>query len=297
MAIEISPIKHPTHRTLYAAIIAVILVAVALAGYIALYPRAPLMTEGGLAAIVQPPQETSSGMTSPPEIPRPPLFPYIEVVDGCGTGYEGGSCVSMRSGPGTEYPEIKKLRIGMVLKVSDFVTRDGDMWYKLAPDADIRFPERVEDDWYVAADSVHLLYDDGDHRYDKEKSLPTKKRIVVDVSEHMLYAYDDEELFMKEAISTGLEFTPTPLGTFFVHKMTPSRYMQGPLPGANDDYFDLPGVPWNLYFTDDGVVIHGSYWHVEFGQPWSHGCVNMPPEKAKELYLWADIGTSVTVRD
>jgi hypothetical protein len=111
------------------------------------------------------------------------------------------------------------------------------------------------------------------------------------------YAYDGDELFMQEPISVGLEGTPTPRGTFKVYTMIPSRYMQGPIPEVSDQYYDLPGVPWNLYFTKDGAVIHGAYWHDHFGQPWSHGCVNLPPQKAKELYLWADIGTTVTVQN
>jgi lipoprotein-anchoring transpeptidase ErfK/SrfK len=102
---------------------------------------------------------------------------------------------------------------------------------------------------------------------------------------------------MQQHISTGLEFTPTPRGTFTVYRKTPSRYMQGPLPGVSDQYYDLPGVPWNLYFTQQGAVIHGAYWHDNFGKRWSHGCVNVPPAKARELYQWADLGMQVTVRD
>ena len=113
----------------------------------------------------------------------------------------------------------------------------------------------------------------------------------------MLYAYDGEILFMTEPISTGLNLTPTPRGTFTIFKMTPSRFMQGPIPDVSDQIYDLPGVPWNLYFTEDGAVIHGAYWHDHFGKRWSHGCVNLPPQKAKELYFWADIGISVNVKN
>jgi lipoprotein-anchoring transpeptidase ErfK/SrfK len=116
------------------------------------------------------------------------------------------------------------------------------------------------------------------------------------LSEEKLYAYDGDKLFMEELISTGLDFTPTPVGTFRVFKKTPSRYMQGPLPNSpSTQVYDLPGVPWNLYFTSGGSVIHGAYWHDNFGKIWSHGCVNLPPQKAKELYMWADIGISVIV--
>lgn len=113
----------------------------------------------------------------------------------------------------------------------------------------------------------------------------------------MLYAYEGDALFMQVRISSGLAFTPTPRGTFTVYKKTPTRYMQGPLPGISAQYYDLPGVPWNLYFTHQGGVIHGAYWHDKFGKRWSHGCVNLPLEQAYKLYLWADVGTPVIVRD
>ena len=82
-----------------------------------------------------------------------------------------------------------------------------------------------------------------------------------------------------------------------VYKKTPSRYMQGPLPPISDQFYDLPGVPWNLYFTNEGGAIHGAYWHESFGEQRSHGCVNLPLDKAKELYLWAPLGTEVFVHD
>lgn len=231
-----------------------------------------------------------------PEAPLPPLSHYIEVLEGCGP-YYSGPCVNVRSGPGTEYPVVMKLRIGVVLQVAKTVPGSERVWYKLRPDGSLRYPERVTGDWYVAADVVSEFTDEGDRHLEDGASASGTKRILVDRSEQMLYAYDDKELFMKELISTGLELTPTPRGTFTVYKKTPSRYMQGPLPGISEQYYDLPGVPWNLYFTLQGGVIHGAYWHDHFGEPWSHGCVNLPPKKAKELYQWADIGTRVFVRD
>ena len=74
--------------------------------------------------------------------------------------------------------------------------------------------------------------------------------------------------------------------------------MQGPLPNLSSrQVYDLPGVPWNLYFTSGGAVIHGAYWHTSFGTPYSHGCVNLLPADARKIYDWADVGTTVTVRD
>ena len=251
---------------------------------------------------VPPAQETATTTPSRaqefPEIATttdPELYAYVEIIDSCGPYYQG-TCVNLRSGPGTSYPVVMRLRNSIVLKVaSEVTTTSGETWYRIDPGADVRYPERITTDWYVIASAVDPVYDPGDEVLEKGDTASTTKRIVIDLTKEMLYAYDGGTLFMQQAISTGLNLTPTPRGVFTVYKKTPSRYMQGPLPGISDQYYDLPGVPWDLYFTPDGAAIHGAYWHDHFGHPWSHGCVNLPPDKAHELYEWADLGTSVVV--
>jgi lipoprotein-anchoring transpeptidase ErfK/SrfK len=227
---------------------------------------------------------------------RSGLHQYIEVDDSCGPYYEG-VCVNMRSGPGTAYPVVMQLRNGVVLKVADTVVADGRTWYKIGFDGPIRYPERVNGGWYVAADYARLFTDPGVVETSAGINASSTKRIIIDLAKEMLYAYDGDTLFMQGAISTGLELTPTPPGTFWIYRKTPDAYMQGPIPGLSDQYYDLPGVPWDLYFTEDGAAIHGAYWHNHFGEPWSHGCVNLAPDQAKILYQWTDLGTPVIVRD
>ena len=244
------------------------------------------------------PTQGSGATTS--ELVRPQasstvVYQYIEVRGGCGPYFEG-PCINVRSGPGLQYPVVLRVRDGMVLRVADTIDIDGELWYKIAFDREIRYPERVTSDWYVSARVVRLFTDDGDQVLSGPVDV-VGKRILVVRSEQMLYAYDNKTLFMKVRISSGLEFTPTPRGRFVIFKKTPSRYMQGPIPEVSDQYFDLPGVPWNLYFTQQGAVIHGAYWHDHFGEPWSHGCVNLDPADAQKLYEWADIGTPVVVQD
>lgn len=224
------------------------------------------------------------------------LFEYIEVVDGCAEHFEG-ECVNVRSGPGAEFPVVARLRNHVILKVGGKVEREGRSWFKIVFDEPLLYPERVRGDWYVAADYVRVVLNEGDKTIWDHEAASTTKRIVVDRSDQTLTAYDGDEVFMEMVISTGLELTPTPRGTFSVFKKTPSRYMQGPLPGLPYDYYDLPGVPWNLYFTHEGAVIHGAYWHNSFGSRYSHGCVNLPPDEAKKLYDWAVLGTTVIVQD
>lgn len=230
---------------------------------------------------------------------EPAHFHYVEIIDGCGPYYDTSECVNMRSGPGIEYPVVERLRTGVVLMVEPetVMGEDAREWYKVIFGTTLRYPERVAGDLYVASDkeSVLPIENIGDEVLTPDTPV-TDKRIVVDLSTQMLYAYDGDKLFMEQSISTGLELTPTPSGTFSVFKKTPSRYMQGPIPEVSDQYYDLPGVPWDLYFTEGGAVIHGAYWHDKFGEEWSHGCVNLPYNKAKELYLWAEVNTKVTVK-
>ncbi len=225
------------------------------------------------------------------------LFEYVMVTDSCGPHF-AGDCLLVRAGPGSEYDVVSRVRNGVVLKVGGKVERDGVVWYKIVLDEWLRYPERITSDWYIASEYVDVLYDEGDRTTWEDDYATTSKEIVVDRSLQKLYAYEGDVLFMETSISTGLALTPTPRGSFTVFKKTPSRYMQGPLPGlASDQYYDLPGVPWNLYFTHDGAVIHGTYWHDSFGRPYSHGCVNLSPTDARTLYTWADLGTTVTVQD
>lgn len=225
----------------------------------------------------------------------PKLYEYVQVVDSCGPSFEGG-CVNVRSAPSVDAPSVSQARNGVIFKVSDKIEKDGSTWYKIAYDEWLRYPERVKGDQYISGDYVRYITDLGNKELTATSS-PTTKHIVVDRGEQMLYAYNGDTLFMKEKVSTGIELTPTPRGTFTVFKKTPSRYMQGPIPGISEHPYDLPGVPWNLYFTEQGAVIHGAYWHNNFGRPQSNGCVNVPIASAERLYEWADVGTKVVVKD
>lgn len=242
------------------------------------------------------PEETTS-TTEQANIDKSPLVQYIEIMDSCGPSYSG-SCVNVRSGPSQKYEAINKLRTGIVLKVAEVVTYNGRKWYKIQFDENVQFPERITSDWFVAdGDYIRPFMDEGNKLLQPKIRYSGNKHILINISTQTLYAYDGDNLFMESSISTGLEFTPTPTGTFLVFKKTPSRYMQGSETGDANQYYDLPGVPWDLYFTYDGDVIHGTYWHDHFGQRWSHGCINVKPQEAMKLYYWTDIGTPVIVKN
>jgi len=225
----------------------------------------------------------------------PTLFPFIEIVRSCNHA-SMGVCAPVYTAPSTRASTSGTLRTGVILKVSDMFMNENELWYRIVFDEWIRYPYRIDGTWYVRGIDARLFFDEGQIEQPPERAS-SQKRIVVDRSAQTLSAYNNDELFMHITISTGLLLTPTPRGTFTIFKKTPSRYMQGPLPGISTQYYDLPGVPWTLYFTEQGGAIHGAYWHNNFGRPWSHGCVNVPLKDAETLYRWADIGTIVIVHD
>jgi lipoprotein-anchoring transpeptidase ErfK/SrfK len=89
-------------------------------------------------------------------------------------------------------------------------------------------------------------------------------------------------------VSTGTGNTPTPVGEYAIYSKVRSQTMSGP-------GYSLPNVEFVSYFYSS-YAIHGTYWHNNFGQPMSHGCVNMRNTDAEWLYTWAPIGTPVSVR-
>lgn len=114
------------------------------------------------------------------------------------------------------------------------------------------------------------------------------REIVVDLSTQMTYAYEDGNLVFSALVSTGLPATPTVQGEYAIWHKTEAQTMSGP------GYF-LPNVQWVMYFYQ-GYGFHGTYWHNNFGNPMSHGCVNMTNEDALWLYNFASIGTNVWVQ-
>ncbi len=127
------------------------------------------------------------------------LFEYIEVTDGCGPYFQG-QCVNVRSGPGTDFPIVTRLRNGIVLKVGGKVERDGQEWYKVVFDEWIRYPERITGDWFVAADYVTPLLDEGEKNIAYGVVATSSKRIIVELSTQTLYAYDGDPPYPTEAI-------------------------------------------------------------------------------------------------
>lgn len=111
--------------------------------------------------------------------------------------------------------------------------------------------------------------------------------IDVDLTNQTLYAYEDSTLVNSFLVSTGVAAHPTVTGQYYIYVKYTSTLMTGP------GYY-LPDVPYTMYFYQ-GYGIHGTYWHNNFGNPMSHGCINMRTSDAEWMFNWASIGTLVNI--
>jgi LysM repeat protein len=123
------------------------------------------------------------------------------------------------------------------------------------------------------------------------------KRILVDISEQHLYAYEGDRLIYSFVASTGRAPSYTRTGEFYVQSKIPNAY----------------GSAWNIWMphwlgiywagsTENGIhalpiLPNGNtLWAGYLGTPISYGCVVLGSYEASLLYQWADIGTPVSIR-
>jgi lipoprotein-anchoring transpeptidase ErfK/SrfK len=117
------------------------------------------------------------------------------------------------------------------------------------------------------------------------------KRIEVSLDDQRLDCYEGDRLAMSTLVSSGGGGFATLKGEHAVVYKQISRHMYSdPEQEAFSDpnFFDLPGVPFNTFFTTLGHAIHGTYWHGDYGRPRSHGCLNVTPEAARWIWRWTD---------
>ena len=123
--------------------------------------------------------------------------------------------------------------------------------------------------------------------YHVKPTLPrTDERwIDIDLSEQRMEVYEGQTFVRSFIISSGRRGTPTVTGIFRIWGKTPVQDMSGGS-RANGTYYYVSRVPWVQYFFE-GYALHGAYWHDKFGQPMSHGCINMKVDEAEWLFQWA----------
>lgn len=116
------------------------------------------------------------------------------------------------------------------------------------------------------------------------------RRAEINLSTQRAYLFENDKVVQSWAVSTGLPGTPTPTGNFKVFAHTAIQDM-GCYEGAP---YCTEDVPWITWFAPN-IGFHGTYWHNNFGNRMSHGCVNLPIDLAKYVYDWSPVGLEVSV--
>ncbi|MCO5214586.1 MAG: L,D-transpeptidase [Thermomicrobiales bacterium] len=137
------------------------------------------------------------------------------------------------------------------------------------------------------------------------------KRIEVSISEQTMWAYQGDTLVLQSLVSTGKEPNHTEIGFFHVRIKYKSQTMEGFTNGSGEvislgsenegddegEAYRVEDVPDIMYINYEAEALHGAYWHNNFGQRMSHGCINQPLDVAAFMFEFAPLGTPVTVRE
>jgi lipoprotein-anchoring transpeptidase ErfK/SrfK len=158
---------------------------------------------------------------------------------------------------------------------------------------------KLLDDWYPRPQTVSSIISattiDNDAMsyavpapHFTNSKLTVGKQIEVDLTKQRLYAWNNGLLVATYLVSTGTKAYPTIPGNYKILRKVPIMDYIGP-------GYNLPNTHWNSQFSTRGDFLHEAWWHKKFGQPMSHGCVNMRLLDAKFIYDWAPIGTPVII--
>lgn len=123
---------------------------------------------------------------------------------------------------------------------------------------------------------------------------PGSKWIFHSITQGTLIAYEGTRAVYATLASPGaggvpikgkdpVKMSTTPLGVYritFKHRAT----TMSPEYGENRKFW-IADVPYTQYFNAP-FALHTAYWHEDFGEPMSAGCVNVSPLDGKWLFDW-----------
>jgi hypothetical protein len=112
---------------------------------------------------------------------------------------------------------------------------------------------------------------------------PCEKWIEIVIDHQSLVAYEGTEPVYVTMISTGDKRNPTKYGIFRLWWKKAITDMTSSMAGS--ERYRVDDVPWAQFFYL-GQALHGAYWHSDWGNRRSHGCINMSPKDAKWLFDW-----------
>jgi lipoprotein-anchoring transpeptidase ErfK/SrfK len=140
--------------------------------------------------------------------------------------------------------------------------------------------------WVAGSDVRHPRWSEPPPEVDADAD---ERWIDVDLDTQTLVAYEGHRAVFATLVSTGKGRpgtpTATPKGSFRIWSKLTSSDMDNLEDDAASHYYRMEDVPYVQYFSK-GVGIHGAFWHHSFGRVRSHGCVNLAPVDAEQLFAW-----------
>ena len=121
---------------------------------------------------------------------------------------------------------------------------------------------------------------------------PGEKWIDVSLETQTLVAFEGDKPVFATLISSGKKdrqnkeknFETKP-GSFRIREKHIAATMDGDV--ASDGPYSIEDVPWIMYFNGS-IALHGAFWHTNFGNTRSHGCINLAPFDARAMFYWTE---------
>jgi lipoprotein-anchoring transpeptidase ErfK/SrfK len=146
----------------------------------------------------------------------------------------------------------------------------------LGESADKRFVRIGDDQWILRKESRRAV------KTARPKEVKSSELwIDVDIQEQVLVAYKGDAPLYATMISTGTRKHRTPPGKYRIQRKVAQKTMASG--ETSKEQYSVGGVPWVMY-VHGTYALHGAYWHDRVGAPRSHGCVNLAPRDAQQIY-------------
>ena len=125
-----------------------------------------------------------------------------------------------------------------------------------------------------------------------------QKWVLVNLNQQRAYAYEHVRQIFTDLISSGRSDKGlSTRGVFSINRRIANEIMDSTsigYPKGHAKYYRLENVLYTQYYNG-GEALHYAWWHANFGQPMSYGCINMRLTTARWFWDWATIGTPVVV--
>ena len=170
-------------------------------------------------------------------------------------------------------------------------------------DGDITTSVKVESNLDLSKEGEYIenfsVEDSSGNKTTKEIKIIVREKnkntyIVISIGDQWLTYYNMGKVALETPVVTG-NYGNTPYGTYSVRNKATNVTLKGP----PDDPYESFVYYW-IAFISSTHGMHDATWRSSFGgdiytyNP-SHGCVNMPLDKARDLYNMVEIGTPVYI--